>query len=277
MLALLAAVTGPVAPAAANPGPAGAGTSAVSAPGPDRQAPPGAVTYREQGTRNPTGTCTFTTEGKRDARKGPAVLFFTELSYDPGTCSRTMARVEYSPDDVPPALARRFEQRDERGQERTESGEKAPAPRSNAAAGEMTVIPFWVEAQAWWEDKVYIDLTMTRSRVSGAFVLEDLGRYGASYHESYWYWFDTSGWRRDSADNLFHADFYNALTNTVGTFSNPIFYLPGICDGIGQVTYSGHPHTFVYYSAGFVGYSLVLERAGNCRAGMVENFAVWIA
>jgi hypothetical protein len=205
------------------------------------------------------------------------VLYFTELSYDPGTCSRTMARIEYSPDSVPPAIAQRFAKRDEPGQERTERGERASATRANGASTQLTVVPFWVEARAWWEDPIFIDLTMTRSRVSGAFVLEDLGRYGASYHESYWYWFDTSGWRRDSASYLFHADFYNALTNTIGTFSNPSFYLPGICDAIGGVTYSGHPQTFVYYSAGFVGYSMVLERGGNCKAGMGENFAVWIA
>lgn len=277
LLALVAAVTGPVAPATGAPSLDRAGTSAISAPGPERQAPPGAVTYQEQGTRTSTGTCKFTTEGKRDASNGPAVLHFTELSYDAVTCSRTMARVEYSPDEVPPAIARRFTHRDESGQERTESGKTAPSTRSDTASNQLTIIPFWVEAQAWWEDPIFIDLTMTRSRVSGAFVLEDLGRYGASYHESYWYWFDTSGWQRNSANHQFYADFYNAFTNTTGTFSNPSFYLPLICDSTGGVTHSGHPLTLVYYSAGFVGYSMVLERAGNCERGMSPNFAVWIA
>jgi hypothetical protein len=266
-VALVAAVTGPVTPAAADPG---------GASGSDRTAPPGAVTYQEQGTRTPTGTCAFQTEGKRDAGKGPAVLYFTELSYDAATCKRTMARAEYAPDKVPPAIAKRFQQREKAGQERVQT-ESAPPTRLNAAASQLTIVPFYVEAQAWWEDPIFIDLTLTRSRVSGSFVLEDLGLYGATYHESYWYWFDTSGWRRDSANHLFHADFYNALTNTIGTFSNPGFYLPFICDAMGGVTYSGHPVTFVYYASGFVGYSMALEKGGNCQAGMSENFAVWIA
>jgi hypothetical protein len=275
VVALVTAVAGPVSPAAANPDLGGSDTPAVSAPAPERDAPPGSITYREQGTRTPTGTCKFEIEGKRDVDAGPVVLFFTELSFNSTTCTRTMARVEYAPDEVPAEIASRLEV-DGSGQERTESEERAPAERTDAQPSQLTVIPFFVQAQAWWEDPIFIDLTLTRSTVSGAYVLEDLGLYGATYHESYWYWFDTSGWQRNSADYLFYADFYNALTNTIGTFSNPGFYLPIICDTLGGVTYSGHPVTFVYYTAGFIGWSMALEKAGNCQRGMSENFAVWV-
>jgi hypothetical protein len=250
---------------------------AVASPDAGRAAPAGTVTYAEQGTRTDKGTCRFETEGKRHVDSGPVVLYFTELAYDPATCVRRMARAEYRPDEVPPALAKQLAAgTDEQsaGQHRTESGQRGSAARS----GTQAVIPYALIVQVWWEDLVNIDLTMTRSTLGWAYSTPDLLLYGPSYHEAYWYWFDTSGWRRDAYDYLFYDDGANTGTNTVGRFSNPSFYLPVICDTIGGTTYADHALTYAWASNyGYFGYSLYSEKSGNCDDGMKGSYVVTLA
>ncbi|HEX6355380.1 hypothetical protein [Actinophytocola sp.] len=260
-----------------------AATTAVSAspaaasPDAGRAAPAGTVTYVEQGHRTDKGTCRFESEGERHVDDGAVVLYFTELAYDPATCVRRMARAEYRPDEVPPAIARQLaagSSKEAAGQHRAESGQRGSAARP----GVQAVIPYTMTVQVWWEDPVYIDLTMTRSTLGWAYSTPDLLLYGPSYHEAYWYWFDASGWKRDHADYLFYDDGANTGTNTVGRFSNSSFYLPVICDTVGGTTYADHALTYAWASNyGYFGYSLYSEKSGNCADGMYGSYIVTLA
>lgn len=281
--ALLATVVALASPASAErgspdrSGAAAGAAAAVEAP-PTREAPRGSRSYAEQGTRTERGTCLFDTEGRRHVDEGPAVLFLTELSYDPVRCRRTMAEVRYRPNQVPPAIAERLAAGDSdggKGREAIEKGQRQPKRAVDDGARVAAVIPYTLSVQVWWEDPVYIDLTMTRATVGWAYTTPDYLLYGPSYHEAYWYWFDTSGWQRNSYNHLFYNDGYLNGTNVVGQFSNPSFYLPIICNGSGQTTYAAHNLTYAWAANyGYYGWALQSEKSGNCANGMYGSYVV---
>lgn len=228
---------------------------------------PGARLQAEKGTRTSNGACRFETAQKRHISTGPQVLVFTEVAYEPSTCTRTVASARYAPNAVPPKIAEKLA-RGAKADERVESGTSAPKTPDAATSS----IPYVGQGylQVWYEDPVYIDLSLTRSTLNWNWSYPDLLLAGTTWHEAYWYWFGLSGWRLDSSNRQFYNDGDLAATDTIGHFSNPIFCL-------GDTTYADHFQTLFYAADfGYWGWSYIVDKRGGCTGPIqMPGFYSW--
>jgi hypothetical protein len=231
---------------------------------------PGATLRTQQGTHGTTGGCQFDDHDRRHVSEGPRVLVFTEVSFDPKSCTRQVAGASYAPDAVPPAIARRLAAGDTAGGERKESATTQTGRDKKADAGTSALYYGSGYLQVWYEDIIGIDLSLTRSTLGWQWSDPDLLLYGGSYHEAYWYWQTFSGWRLNSSNREFYDDGSLTATDTIGHFSNPIFCL-------GDTTYSDHYQTLFYAANyGYWGWSYIVDKHGGCSGDtQMPGFYSW--
>lgn len=153
---------------------------------------PGGAIVVEQGFQTERGTCSFRTD-QRGRAGTPSVLVITEPSFDPGTCTRELARAEYDRGAVPSSVRQEF----------------AAHPDTTTDSISSTAGPGF-GAQATWsgslkvnvEDPPQIDVTTTRSNITWT-------SGGSASQSSHWGWYSPSGWGRESHDN----NFYDGITS----------------------------------------------------------------
>jgi hypothetical protein len=231
---------------------------------------PGARLQAEKGKRTSDGSCRFESKQRNHISTGPQVLVFTEVAYEQSTCTRTLASARYAPNAVPPAIAAKLS-RGDTGDQRVSSGTSAPKAAKSATSA-TSAIPYVGQGnmQIWYEDPVYIDLSLTRSTLQWNWSYPDLLLAGTTWHEAYWYWFGLSGWRLDSSNRQFYNDGDLAATDTIGHFSNPIFCL-------GDTTYADHFQTLFYAADfGYWGWSYIIDKRGGCSGPIqMPGFYSW--
>jgi hypothetical protein len=235
---------------------------------------PGARTYVEKGVRVSGGGCRFEMNDRRHVSTGPQVLVFTEMSYQPKTCTRTVASAGYPPGAVPPAVAEKLAAGD--AATAKDSHTQRSVARTNTPAGAPALAPAAAPyvgqgyLQVWFEDPIYIDLALTRSTLNWNWSYPDLLLAGTTYHQAYWDWFSISGWRLDRSNQQLYNDGDLALTDTIGHFSNPIFCL-------GDTTYADHFQTLFYAAdGGYWGWSYDVQKSGGCSGPIqMPGFYSW--
>jgi hypothetical protein len=182
---------------------------------------PGAQVYEQIGARTADGRCTFTDGGTGQASGHGRVLVITEVSFDPKTCVRELARAEYAREALPASVAAKVElpassdttQRDSQ-QILTPTGpamEETQAPATVQYLGSLKVNV---------EDPPQIDVTTTKSSLRWSNTGSHLN---TSYHDAHWGWYSPSGWRRTNAHWSYDNNGSRAYTDTYGKYRNGSF------------------------------------------------------
>lgn len=158
---------------------------------------PGAQTFVQAGARGDDGRCTFTDEGSGQASGHGRVLVFTELSFDPGTCVRELARAEYAREAVPASVAAKLELPASSGRTAEDAVRVVtPGRPSPGETGAAAVREYVGSLKVNVEDPPQRDVTTTKSDLRWS---NTGSRLNASHHQAHWGWFSPTGWRRTNA------------------------------------------------------------------------------
>jgi hypothetical protein len=212
---------------------------------------PGATISAEKGVRTAKGSCTFDTEQRGKAGKAK-VLIVTEISYDPTTCSREVARAEYDRNALPASVRAKIDARPDTSDENSETDKTAKAQTAvaTAAAGG----PWSGSLKVNVEDPPQIDVTTTKSYLTWS--TDDVYLY--SDHKAEWGWFTGSGWGRESYNWTHDNNGWYAYTDTTAHYRNGVF-----CLTIDTHTY----HNQTYFEGWYDGYwywSYQVDKSGGC-------------
>lgn len=246
------AQAGPVASEAANYG----GNVTVDSQGRvfydvDLSTLPGAEVTVEQGDRTERGTCRFHTDQHGTAGT-PSVLVVTELSFDPHTCTRQLARAEYTRGAVPPSVRNEFAAHPDTA---TDSVSSAPEP------GFGTLATWSGSLKVNVEDPPQIDVTTTKSDITWT-------SGGSASQTSHWGWYSPSGWGRESYDYNHYDGITLASVNTTAHYRNGVF-----CLTIDTHTY----HNQTYFRGDFDGgwyWSYEVDKSGGCTGLLHYEYIV---
>jgi hypothetical protein len=177
---------------------------------------PGATVHADRGVRQPTGACQFADSARGRPSGSGKVLYVTEISFDPATCTRQLARAEYPRSAVPPAVRAKLV-----SPEQAEASATKPSRKAGPTAGVGTLASWAGSLQVNVEDPVQINVTTTRSTLGWSYD----GTYLYGNHGALWDWFSPSGWSR----NAYHWNYGNtgwyAYTDTYGKYRNGVFCL----------------------------------------------------
>lgn len=179
---------------------------------------PGAQVLVQTGARVDDGSCTFTDEGSGKASEEGRVLVITELSFDPETCTRELARAEYRRDLLPASVAAKVEQ--PASPDRTEDSEQVLTPSGRQRERAAAVREYVGSLKVNVEDPPQIDVTTTKSSLRWSNAGSRLNR---SYHQTHWGWYSPTGWRRTNAHWSYDNNGSRAYTDTYGKYRNGSF------------------------------------------------------
>lgn len=216
---------------------------------------PGAVLLTEQGTWGAGKTCSFHTEqrGKAGTAK---VLIITEVSFDPTTCSRQVARAEYDRDKVPASVRAKLDSKPDTTDSARKTDSAALPPSDSNGDRARVMNPWSGSLKVNVEDPPQIDVTTTKSYLTWS----NDGTYLHSNHEAEWGWFTASGWNRESYNWSYDNNGLYAYTDTTAHYRNGIF-----CLTIDTHTY----HNQTYFEGWYDGYwywSYSVDKSGGCTA-----------
>jgi hypothetical protein len=204
---------------------------------------PGAVTTFEQGVRTERGTCSFRTD-ERGRAGTPSVLIVTELSFDPNTCTRELARAEYDRGEIPASVRAKLAKDPDTTTDSVSSTDDSGFGAMATWSGSLKVNV---------EDPPQIDVTTTRSNITWT-------SGGSAWQSSHWGWYSPSGWSRQSYDHNFYDGITYGSVNTTAHYRNGIF-----CLTIDTHTY----HNQTYFRGEFDGgwyWSYDVDKSGGCTA-----------
>jgi hypothetical protein len=212
---------------------------------------PGAVVVTEQGVRI-DDECEFKTEQEGMAGNA-SVLVVTELSFDPNTCTRNLARAEYASNLVPANVRASLDKNPDFVED---------ANGSYPDHGGIGTQATWsASLKVNVEDPPQIDVTTTHSFLTW-------NSRGGSSHTSRWGWFRASGWGRVSHSHNHYNGVTFASTNTVAHYRNGIF-----CATIDTHTY----HDQTYWRGHFNGawyWSYRVRKSGGCTGLLHYEYIV---
>lgn len=180
---------------------------------------PGAQVLAQTGARADDGSCTFTDEGSGKASEQGRVLVITELSFDPETCVRELARAEYGRDLLPASVAAKVEP-PASPDRTTEDSEQVLTPGGRPPKTAAAVREYVGSLKVNVEDPPQRDVTTTKSNLRWS---NTGSRLNTSHHSAHWGWFSLTGWRRTNAHWSYDNNGSRAYTDTYGKYRNGSF------------------------------------------------------
>lgn len=213
---------------------------------------PGASISTEKGVQTQAGSCKFNT-GQRGKAGNAKVLVVTELSFDPTTCSRQVARAEYPRNQLPASVRAKLTTQQDTSEKRS-AADEAPLPVAPTAPKAALAAAWSGSLKVNVEDPPQIDVTTTHSFLDWS----TDGVYLYSDHRAEWGWFTGSGWGRESGRFSYDNNGSWAYTDVAGHFRNGVF-----CLTIDTHTY----HNKTYFEGWYDGYwywEYEVDKSGGC-------------
>jgi hypothetical protein len=200
---------------------------------------PGAQIYEQTGARTDDGACVFTESGSGPVSGGQGrVLVIKEISFDPNTCTRDLARADYPLQAPPASVAKTLSEQglaDNKpcSEEDPETSHGESCRQASLTPGKPTIYEtenpsisgenqlaagkvYRGSIEVRVEDPVNLPVTKTRSTVS-------MTSRGFSTHGAHWNWLWVTGWRLKHSFWSHGNNGRVAYTDTVGTFINDTF------------------------------------------------------
>jgi hypothetical protein len=182
---------------------------------------PGAQVYEQTGARTSDGGCSFTDRGSGLASGHGRVLMITEVSFDPRTCVRELARAEYALEALPAAVAAKVEPPASPDMTQEDAQQAlTPGGPSMEGAEAPAVVVYLGSLKVNVEDPPQRDVTTTKSSLRWSNTGSRLNR---SHHHAHWGWFTPTGWQRTRAHWSHGNDGLRAYTDTYGKYRNGRF------------------------------------------------------
>ncbi|GAA2115237.1 hypothetical protein GCM10009802_15140 [Streptomyces synnematoformans] len=217
---------------------------------------PGAEVVRESGKSLGNGGCTFQEEGRGHASEPGRVLVSTEVSFDPNTCTREVARADYPRNNLPESVQRKVDAQAPGGVEESASKKTKLTDAQRRSAGAAAGGPWSGSIKVNVEDPPQIDVTTTKSMLTWS----TDSAYLYSDHSSEWGWYSPTGWERKEDFYAFINDGNVAWTNTIGKYRNGAFCLT-------IDTWTHHKETlFEGWYDGSWYWSYEVDKWGGCTA-----------
>jgi hypothetical protein len=214
---------------------------------------PGHEIVTEPGLRTSAGTCSFSALQQGVAGE-PTVLVVTEVSFDPNTCTRTLARAAYSRDALPPSVREKLADQPGATTDERSSG--------STSESEMGIQATWSGSiKVNVEDPPQIDVTTTKSILTWT-------SGGSATQRSEWGWYSPTGWSRVSYDSWHYDGSTLGFTSTTAHYRNGTF-----CLTIDTHTYHNVTLFTGYFNGGWE-WSYEVDKSGGCTSLLHYEYIV---